>query len=641
MIKQAIVEVLGERDLLVPELVHAALEANARAKYFFTVLQLARAHADALDAPVPDLRVEREVAGIEDVRLDTVVEASRNLGDRYRIPLVDTILEQLLSDIRSMISPLRLAAGPGDATVAAFDQRLAAIRASCPARSRTTITAEAIEALTSSDSDRGDSAHWLVFELHKAIDALQTSLATDNVNGAKTYKLGPDDRTLIAAFMEGVHRTEAARLGHPGLGTTATRSGSKLIVENDIGETSAHVVVMHVEGLHVDVTATDVHLRRLEFLQQLLSGFSVQWTDLRSRRARELEDAGVFYETVGTFMADDLGELERFLAHVGSRLVFLIDWNRARKALCAFVPKGVAVALLGEAADDGHGHRGFLEMGGEQLVFDAMATVIRTPLRYGEDLDDVLGIDDARSFLRATLRTCSIGLQEGRSRALIQARVRAELSSLVRTHGERLLEPVAEHAALVLDIGRGLRDQLRALSEGPGLDQAAAARAAKERERRADDLVVFVRGVVARRPDAEAYRRVIELADDAADAFEEAAFLVSLLPDVPRPLSDNLRIAELGDLAVNTAEAYAATVESARAVGQAAVQATLEAVDTITALERQMDDGERRAVSSLARHAQIDTKTFVLASRFVAECERAVDALTHAALALRDRITTA
>jgi uncharacterized protein Yka (UPF0111/DUF47 family) len=638
MIKQAIVDVLGERELLLPELVHVALAANARAKYYFTLLQLARTHAMLPDTSVPDLRVDREVAGIEDEHFDTVVEASRSLGGRFRIPLVDKIVEQLLADIRAMITPLHIAGGNDD--VSSFEERLTAIFASCSQRSGTTITAEMIDVLTSSDSDRGDSAHLLVLDLHKAIDALAASLATDDVDGAKTYRLGPDDRALIAAFMTGVHRTEAARLGHPGLGTTATRSGAKLIVENDIGATSAHVLVMHVDGLRVDITATDVHLRRLEFLQRLLAGFAMRWTDPRTRRAREVEDAGVFYESIGTYSAADLDELTRFLTHVGSRLVFLIDWNRARKALAAFVPKVVASALLGEAADDGHGHRGFLEMGGDQLVFDAMAAVIRMPLRYGEDLDDVLGLDDARAFLRSVLSICSRELRDGRSRALIQARVRAELSRLVRTHGERLLGPVAEHASVVLDIGRGLRNQLCALREGPGMDQAAAARAAKEREHRADELVVFVRAVVARRPDADAYRRVIELADDAVDAFEEAAFQVSLLPGVPRPFPEAVPIAELGELVVKTVEVYAATVAAARGMGSTAIEATLEAVDIITALERKMDDAERRAASALARDDTIDAKTFVLASRFCAECERAVDALTHAALVLRERLTT-
>ena len=357
--------------------------------------------------------------------------------------------------------------------------------------------------------------------------------------------------------------------------------------------------------------------------------------------APEGDDAGMFYESVGTFTAGDRDELARFLTHAGSRLVFLIDWNRARKALGAFVPKVDAISLLGEAADVGYGHRGFLEMGGDQLVFDAMATVIRTPLRYGEDLDDVVGLDDARAFLQTVLRTCSIGLREQRSRTLIEAQVRTELSRLVRTHGERLLGPVAEHAAVVLDIARGLRDQLRASSEGLGLDQAAAAGAAKEREHRADELVVFVRTVVARRPDADACRHVIELADDAADAFEEAAFIVSLLPGMPLPFPDVVPVTELGELTVASAEAYVAAVEAARGVGPVAIQATLEAVDAIAGLERRMDDAERRVASDLARHQAVEAKTFVLASRLCAQCERAVDALTHAALALRDRLTIA
>jgi len=91
--KAIIVAVLGERDLLVPELVHEALAANGRAKYFFTLLQLAQAHADAVDGSAPDLRTDRELAGITDDRFDAVIGESRSsgYGAGYRVPLAKEI----------------------------------------------------------------------------------------------------------------------------------------------------------------------------------------------------------------------------------------------------------------------------------------------------------------------------------------------------------------------------------------------------------------------------------------------------------------------------------------------------------------------------------------------------------------------
>ena len=40
----------------------------------------------------------------------------------------------------------------------------------------------------------------------------------------------------------------------PGLGTTATRVGARLTIQNDIGATEVHVLVVHVEGSAATVT---------------------------------------------------------------------------------------------------------------------------------------------------------------------------------------------------------------------------------------------------------------------------------------------------------------------------------------------------------------------------------------------------
>ena len=70
--------------------------------------------------------------------------------------------------------------------------------------------------------------------------------------------------------MAGVNRTAKLKFNHPGLATTATRAGGRLVIQNDIGTTDAHVIVIHVEGLTVSVTYTDVHAERLAFFQDML-----------------------------------------------------------------------------------------------------------------------------------------------------------------------------------------------------------------------------------------------------------------------------------------------------------------------------------------------------------------------------------
>ena len=103
-------------------------------------------------------------------------------------------------------------------------------------------------------SGDADSLHRLIMDLHKTLNRLAASCAEEVVAGAHAHGLGPDDRPLIEAFMHGVDSTGALKFDHPGLDTTATRSGSRLIIQNDIGVTDAHVLVISIENLVVTVT---------------------------------------------------------------------------------------------------------------------------------------------------------------------------------------------------------------------------------------------------------------------------------------------------------------------------------------------------------------------------------------------------
>src|SRR4029077_6872584 len=119
----------------------------------------------------------------------------------------------------------------------------------------------------------------------------------------------------------------------PGLGTTAAHEGDRLTIQNDLGMTQAHVLVIHVAGLSATLTYADVHRSRIRFLQEVLQTYNVQW-------ARGETPAGEDYEVVvGQLDAETTEELERSLTFLGSRLVFLIDWNRARKRLTDLVGK--------------------------------------------------------------------------------------------------------------------------------------------------------------------------------------------------------------------------------------------------------------------------------------------------------------
>src|ERR1035441_5142557 len=103
--KQEIIGSLGEKQLLLPDLVQSGLAANDRVKYFFTLLQLAKEQCEQHAANPPDLQREREASGVPDTDLDGVIAASRGLpGGRCRIPGAAALLGRIgtcLAEMRS------------------------------------------------------------------------------------------------------------------------------------------------------------------------------------------------------------------------------------------------------------------------------------------------------------------------------------------------------------------------------------------------------------------------------------------------------------------------------------------------------------------------------------------------------------
>jgi uncharacterized protein Yka (UPF0111/DUF47 family) len=633
--KQAILEALDQGEVLLPKRVHEALEANARIKYYLSLLQLGCAHADMPEAAPVELSAERTRLGVDEPELDEILsETRREPDEQYRVPHLGALISHLDEDLERMLAPIAFAdeQAAGDWRDKVRSMRTQEARLVHGER----LSTEALAWLTSADP-ANDGPHRLCLDLHKAIDELQARVSTEVLDGAHVAGLDDRDRTLVAAFMRGLHRTERLKLGHPGLGTTATRSDSRLMVENDIGATDAHVVVVTIEGKTAFITTADVHVQRLAFFQRCLSAFCVEWQDTRSRRAPALSK-DEFFLCSGTFEAKDDDELRLFLEHLGSRLVFLIDWNKARKALQAFVPKSAAVPLLDWASAESVGHRGFLEMGGDRFVYDVMAAVMHTPLRFGERLEDSIGVEPATEFLELVLRESADGLLEGRSRSLIHERVRAELASAFAAAGERLVEPLSRHAAIVQELA-ALVGKLSCLGGSTAPQDAAAD--AKGREHQADEVVVEVRNLVERIPEERAFHEVVEDADDAADEIEEAIFAVTLLPDsLPGQVVEPLK--SLAGVVERAASAWRTCVDSSRAARRGGAVADLapflDAVDRVVTLERAADDAERLAAAAIVGGPPSDARVMLVAMRITEHLEAATDALLHGALTLRDHV---
>jgi pyruvate,orthophosphate dikinase len=637
MSKDRIIATLGESELLLPDLISRALSANDRIKYLLTLLQSARAAADG-DADASDLREERLASGVSDLSLDRVVHASVQRDDgSYAILGVSELTDGAFGEVDTMLVPLRVAG------VKASDQlseRLNELR-QVVRPDGDAITAEDISRLTAGRRRDQDSLHLVVMDAHRELNGLAGRLASESIAGALAYGIEAVDRPLVRAFARGVERTQRLRFDHPGLGTVATRSGDALVVQNEIGETDAHVVVIKVIDRAVTVIYTDVHLPRLLFLQRMLAEREIHWEDTRSRSSGATSD-DLYHLAVGRFKADSQPALETFLELLGSRMVFLIDWNRARKRLRGLVGNRAAVELLDWGAEREHGHMAFLLAGGEQLVYDALNFATGRGTRAGESLIDVLGRSAAVSYLRAVLRTCSEGLLAGRSLSLVGDEVRAELIGYVRTARQELLDLIGAHAELVVAIGEAARDALeQAALPHPSRDRSDIARLARDWEQRADERVNEVRGACARAEDPAPFLDLVREADDVADALEEATYYWSLLPQ--GRVSGNVlkESQQMMALVLDAARSHMRAVHLGREVQRGSpsedMDSFLEVIHRIVALERDTDDALREVQAVLVREVDAAGELFVIVQATQA-CEEAADALMRAAQLLHRQV---
>ncbi len=627
--KTQVIETLGEDALTLPAQIEAGLAANDRLKYYFTLLQMARSHADQPNQPASSLKQERLAARIGDGDLDRLVAGTHKEGLSYRVSGSRQLMTAIAGDARLMAVPV------DNAT----KERVKRLLEALPKAEDDLVEGIAIDDITRGDSDHGDSLHRLVMDMHKKLNALQAGLAEEHIEGASAYHLREGDRALVRAFMVGLNRTAPLKFSHPGLGTTATSSGSRLIIQNDIGTTDAHVIVIHVEEMKVTLTYSDVHMERLQFFRSLFDQFAVAWTVPNSSQNPALAGGAVFYLSICSFDAKDSSQLLAFLDHLGSRLVFLIDWNRARKQLRGFLNGEQRLRLLRWAADSNIGHRGFLELGGAQLIWGAVETTGATSIHLGDRLSDVLGEESAFAFVQFAFKNAAEGLLARQSDSLIRDRIRAELLNHLNTAESRLLEIAADHAGLIFEIATAIRDRVIG-PLGDGAKPGALARRARHWEHEADTLVVQVAVSVRRRPELQPFHRLIEAADDTADQLEDVAFLLGLLESEV----NHLTVKWLQPLAKILAQA---SQEWVKALGHAQhvqrhgprddADDFLTAIDRLSLLEHDADDAER-ALSSIALKESLDFRELHLISKIGQGLGEASDSLKHASIILRDHV---
>jgi len=636
--KLHIVEALGETRLALPQLTQHALAANDRVKYLFTLLQAACDHAVHPERSVPDFSEERAAAGLP-ADQDPISPASCHmLEGGYRLDGASELCRQIDEALQEMLAPLQIGEQQG---AEEFSDRLSKLRRQLWCGSDNSILPAQVELLISGNRRRSDSAHLLVMDMHKALNALQMRISSLRIDGASVYDVDKSDHALIAAFMRGVNRTRSLKFDHPGLGTTATRSGKCLIIQNDIGTTDAHVLVVHVEKRRVTLTYTDVHMQRLRFFRSLFEAWEVHWEDTLSREDQATED-GLYHLCVSVFEARDQTQLEEYLAHLGSRIVYLIDWNRARKRLRPFLTKGAAIGLLKWAADNDCGHMGFLCAGAEQVILESLSGMAnQLPGNYGASLEELLGPESALLFMRYVFRTSTDGLLAGRSEALIRDEIRAELANHLHAAQQDVLGIATEQACLIVELAAAVRDILLAVAAGENGDVFSrhAARA-KAWEHEADVLVNRARESAHHSGRAAFTCDLVESADDVADELEDAAFHMTLLGDDNWQESAWLEpLKSLAALVHAGGQYYLRAVvmlcQQRHAVTREDMQELLETIHHIVALERESDTVHRQVKVALASQS-IQMARFYAVSQCACNLEAAMDQLMHVALTLRD-----
>ncbi|WP_454615809.1 hypothetical protein [Bradyrhizobium cenepequi] len=635
--KARIIRELGQTDILLPSLVAEGLAANDRIKVRLSALQAAAEHARQPDRPINELAVESHAAGIAPAAIASLVGGAHMIGDsRLSAPALAKLMKEIQDDIATMIRAVNAGSAAAGETANA---RLDAIRAAGLLDASSEIELARIARLTGVGEESGDSLHRLVMELHKALNKLAAGCAEEVLAGAHVFGLHSEDRAPVESFMKGLNETRGLKFDHPGLDTMATRSDGRLLIQNDIGTTDAHVLVIAVRKNAVTVTYSDVHLARAKFFISLFDKFEAKWSGLDRHSADGLGEDSAFFLVTGQFEGAGAADRNDFLAAVGAALVFLIDWNKARKLLRTWVAKDDAARILEWAARQRIGHRAFLELGGNELLGGAVRNAAPARIGFGERLDRALGRAAAIDFLKTVLRLSTEALLAGQSVRMVRDQIEADLVRRLERVESALLAMVLRQVGLAHDLVAAISRYVATLQANHIADGKALAARAAHIEQKADRLAFEARREVGRLDARPVIGQLIDRAEEAVDELEQAAFIASLAPAC---LDKSLvsALAELCAVAITATEAAASGLAAAievpegrRADSEDALAAVVRLVDA----EHAADTCER-AITALVFTGGHDVATSLSALELARAVERSTDRLAGFGHLLRRHI---
>ncbi len=637
--KSQIIEQLGQADILLPSLVAEGLAANDRIKVRMSALQAAAHHAQQPNLPATDLQTECRAAGVVPAALATLIGGAHLAGDgRMAAPNLAGLMKEIHDDAAAMIRAVSAGRPSEGETVNA---RFAAIRTDGSLEASNEIEVARVGKLTGVAQDGADSLHRLVMDLHKALNRLAADCSEEILAGAHVFGLHPEDRGPVESFMKGLDETRALKFNHPGLDTMATRSGGRLLIQNDIGTTDAHVVVVAVKKNSVTVTYTDVHRARAKFFVALFDKFEAKWSGLDRHTAAGLGEDNTFFLVTGEYQADSAEDRNAFLASIGAALVFLIDWNKARKLLRSWVTKDDATRILEWAARQRFGHRAFLELGGNELLGAAVRNAAPTRIGFGERLDQALGRSAAVDFLKTAMRVSTEALVSGQSVRLVRDQIEADLVRRLERVDSALLAIVLRQVGLAHDITAAIAHHIAALQAGRPVDGKLLAARAGQIERKGDRIALEARKEASRLNASRVIEQLVDRVEESVDELEQAAFIASLAPVGIDPAL-LAALAELCAIATTATEAAASGLAAAvevpegrRADSEDALAAVIRLIDAEHAA-----DSRERDVTAQVFASGFNVATSLSVLELARAIERATDRLAGFGHLLRRHIMT-
>jgi uncharacterized protein Yka (UPF0111/DUF47 family) len=203
---------------------------------------------------------------------------------------------------------------------------------------------------------------------------------------------------------------------------------------------------------------------------------------------------------------------------------------------------------------------------------------------------------------------------------------------------------VAEHATVMSTLAEHVAHALTRLKRGDGHnDVRSTAELAKGYKAGADEIVRRSSRVLDQTGHGLHLRRLLGKADDVADALEEAAFMLRLVPAEVDPKTISL-LDDLADLVNRGAHEYVRCLEDVRDLPHAPARAEIErflvTLDQLVELEHQGGTAER-TIRERLMHNTSDFRELYVVSTMAHGLEQAVGRLAQCGLIVRDYVLDA